>query len=217
MRERIQPHIAAFADERLDALTLRLRPYPRAGNEGEAVDGGWMLSERAVAMLAGGDGTAADPIAYVREQGGQARVQDVDGCLSCHGDQDMLLEANRRMLEDIVPDFDPASVQGSELQGPVIVHPTARVETAWSAAPRSSDPARSCATPTSARTRRSAPTCVIEGTEIEHSIVFPGAELRFVGTRLETSIIGKGARVVRSFGVPNALRLSIGDGAEVAL
>jgi glucose-1-phosphate thymidylyltransferase len=58
---------------------------------------------------------------------------------------------------------------------------------------------------------------VVEGTEIEHSIVFPGAELRFVGTRLETSIIGKGARVVRSFGVPNALRLSIGDGAEVAL
>ena len=136
MRERIQPHIAAFADERLDALTLRLRPYPRAGSEGEAVDGGWMLSERAVAMLAGGDGTSADPIAYIREQGGQARVQDVDGCLSCHGDQDMLLEANRRMLEDIVPDFDPASVQGSELQGPVIVHPTARVETQPGPRPR---------------------------------------------------------------------------------
>jgi glucose-1-phosphate thymidylyltransferase len=217
MRERIQPHIAAFADERLDALTLRLRPYPRAGNEGEAVDGGWMLSERAVAMLAGGDGTAADPIAYVREQGGQARVQDVDGCLSCHGDQDMLLEANRRMLEDIVPDFDPASVQGSELQGPVIVHPTARVESSLVRGPAIIGPRALVRDAYIGPYSAIGADVVIEGTEIEHSIVFPGAELRFVGTRLETSIIGKGARVVRSFGVPNALRLSIGDGAEVAL
>ena len=217
MRERIQPHIAAFADERLDALTLRLRPYPRAGNEGEAVDGGWMLSERAVAMLAGGDGTAADPIAYVREQGGQARVQDVDGCLSCHGDQDMLLEANRRMLEDIVPDFDPASVQGSELQGPVIVHPTARVESSLVRGPAIIGPRAVVRDAYIGPYSAIGADVVIEGTEIEHSIVFPGAELRFVGTRLETSIIGKGARVVRSFGVPNALRLSIGDGAEVAL
>ncbi|MGZ6706667.1 MAG: sugar phosphate nucleotidyltransferase [Solirubrobacteraceae bacterium] len=217
MRERIQPHIAAFADERLDALTLRLRPYPRASNEGEAVAGGWMLSERAVTMLTDGDGTAADPIAYVREQGGQARVQDVDGCLSCHGDQDMLLEANRRMLEDIVPDFDPESVQGSELQGPVIVHPTARVEGSLVRGPAIIGPRALVRDAYIGPYTAIGADVVLEGTEIEHSIVFPGAELRFVGTRLETSIIGKGARVVRSFGVPNALRLSIGDGAEVAL
>jgi glucose-1-phosphate thymidylyltransferase len=217
MRERIQPHIAAFADERLDALTLRLRPYPRAGNEAQAVDGGWMLSERAVTLLAGGEGTAADPIAYVREQGGQARVQDVDGCLSCHGGQDMLLEANRRMLEDIVPDFDPASVEGSELQGPVIVHPTARVEGSLVRGPAIIGPRAVVRDAYIGPYTAIGADVVVEGTEIEHSIVFPSAELRFVGTRLETSIIGKGARVVRSFGVPNALRLSIGDGAEVAL
>jgi len=219
MRERIQPHIAAFADERLDALALRLRPYPRAGNEGLAVDGGWMLSERAVSMLSNGDGDGAapDPIAYVREHGGQARVQDVDGCLSCHGDQDTLLEANRRMLEDIVPDFDPESVQGSELQGPVIVHPTARVESSLIRGPVIIGPRAHVRDAYIGPYTAVGADVVVEGTEIEHSIVFPSAELRFVGTRLETSIIGKGARVVRSFGVPNALRLSIGDGAEVAL
>ena len=50
---------------------------------------------------------------------------------------------------------------------------------------------------------------VIEGTEIEHSIVLPRAELRFVGTRIESSVIGRGARIVRSFRPP-------GDHAHVA-
>jgi glucose-1-phosphate thymidylyltransferase len=217
LRERIQPHIAAFADERLDALTLRLRPFARAGNDGTAVDGGWMLSERAVTMLTDGDPAADDPTAYVREQGGHARVQDVDGCLSCHGGQDMLLEANRRMLEDIVPDFHPESVQGSELQGPVIIHPTACVEGSLVRGPAIIGPRARVRDAYIGPYTAVGADVVVEGTEIEHSIVFPGAELRFVGARLETSIIGKGARVVRSFGVPKALRLSIGDGAEVAL
>ena len=58
---------------------------------------------------------------------------------------------------------------------------------------------------------------VIEGTEIEHSIVLPEAELRFVGTRLESSVIGRGARIVRGFDLPGAIRVSVGDGAEVIL
>jgi glucose-1-phosphate thymidylyltransferase len=58
---------------------------------------------------------------------------------------------------------------------------------------------------------------VVEAAEIEHSIVLPDAELRFVGTRLESSIIGRGARVTRRFSLPTAMQLSIGDGAEVIL
>jgi glucose-1-phosphate thymidylyltransferase len=58
---------------------------------------------------------------------------------------------------------------------------------------------------------------VIEGTEIEHSIVLPEAELRYVGTRLESSVIGCGARVLRGFRTPSAIRVSIGDGAEIVL
>ena len=57
----------------------------------------------------------------------------------------------------------------------------------------------------------------VEGTEIEHSIVLPEAELRFVGTRVESSVIGRRARIARGFHLPGAIRLSIGDGAEVVL
>jgi glucose-1-phosphate thymidylyltransferase len=218
LRERIQPHIVAFADERLDALTLRLPRHAHAGDgPGATIDGGWLLSDRAVTMLTGRHDLAADPIAYVREQGGQARVQEVDGCLPCHGDQSTLLEANRRMLEDIVTDVDPDCVEASELQGPVIVHPTARVEGSLIRGPAIIGPRTRLKDAYVGPYTAIGADVVIEGTEIEHSIVFSGAQLHFVGTRLETSIIGKGARVMRSFGVPNALRLSIGDGAEVAL
>jgi glucose-1-phosphate thymidylyltransferase len=218
LRERIQPHIVAFADERLDALTLRLQPHARAGDGAQAtIDGGWLLSDRAVTMLTGRHDCVADPVAYVREQGGQARVQEVDGCLPCHGDQSTLFEANRRMLEDIVTDVHPDCVEASELQGPVIVHPTARVEGSLIRGPAIIGPRTRLKDAYVGPYTSIGADVVIEGTEIEHSIVFSGAELRFVGTRLETCIIGKGARVARSFGVPNALRLSIGDGAEVAL
>jgi glucose-1-phosphate thymidylyltransferase len=57
----------------------------------------------------------------------------------------------------------------------------------------------------------------IEGTEIEHSIVMDDARLLFVGSRLETSIIGRGASIARRFDMPSAVRMTIGDGAQVAL
>ena len=44
-----------------------------------------------------------------------------------------------------------------------------------------------------------------------------GAELLHVGARVDTSVIGRGARIHRAFAPTNALRLSVGDGAEVRL
>ena len=58
----------------------------------------------------------------------------------------------------------------------------------------------------------------IDGSQIEHSIVLDGAELLHVGTRLETSVIGRGARdQPRASGCRRAMRLSVGDGAEVTV
>jgi glucose-1-phosphate thymidylyltransferase len=52
---------------------------------------------------------------------------------------------------------------------------------------------------------------------IEHSIVFAGAEVLHVGARLESSLVGRGARVARDFSLPRALRVQLGDGATVVL
>ncbi len=58
---------------------------------------------------------------------------------------------------------------------------------------------------------------VIEGAEVEHSIVMPEASIRHLGDRLEASVIGPHARVFRDFRLPRALRLNVGRGAEVSL
>ena len=78
-------------------------------------------------------------------------------------------------------------------------------------------PTPSSPTPTSAPTRPSAPGVIIEAAEIEYSIVLAGAELRFVGTRLESSIIGRDARIARAFDPPATMRMSVSDGVEVIL
>jgi glucose-1-phosphate thymidylyltransferase len=57
----------------------------------------------------------------------------------------------------------------------------------------------------------------IDGAEIEHSIVLPGAALRHVGSRIESSLVGAGATVCRTFEPPGALRLHIGANALVTL
>jgi glucose-1-phosphate thymidylyltransferase len=213
--ERIQPHVAAFAGERLDALALRLTRSDSADDD--ALDGGCMLSERAVSILTERRSPAADVLSRVRDEGGQVRLQDVDGCLPCDGGEDALLEANRRMLETIVTDVDPVSLRGSTLEGQVIVHPTSRVEESLIRGPAIIGP-RACIKRAYVGPYTSiGPDVLVEGSEIEHSIVFAGAELSFIGMRLETSVIGPRACVTRSFAVPRALRLSIGEGAEVAV
>ena len=215
LRESMHTHISSFARERLDALALRLRePDP---DRADVPAPGYLLSPRAVSILVDGRGAEANPIAGVRASGGRVRVQDVDGCLACHGDQLTLLECNRRMLERLTTSADPRRYAQCTFQGPVDVHPTARIERSLLRGPLSIGPG-ACVTDAYIGPYTSiGADSVIEGAEIEYSIVLPQAELRFVGARLESSVIGRGARVVRGFDLPGAIRVSIGDGAEVVL
>ena len=215
LRESMHTHISSFARERLDALALRLREPDRDHSDAPAP--GYLLSPRAVSILVADRGAETNPIAGVRAGGGRVRVQDVDGCLACHGDQASLLESNRRMLEGLTATADPRRYEQCTFQGPIDVHPTARIERSLLRGPVTIGPgARVTDAYIGPYTSIGADT-VIEGAEIEYSIVLPQAELRFVGARLESSVIGRGARVVRGFDLPGAIRMSIGDGAEVVL
>ena len=214
LRERMHAHISAFAREALDALALRLRDRGRHDRD-EAP--GYLLSPRAVSILAEGRGIAANPIAGVRAKGGRVRVQDVDGCLACHGDQQTLLESNRRVLESLSAHADPRRFEACSFQGAVDIHPTAHVERSLLRGPVVIGPGARVTDAYVGPYTSIGAGVVIEGAEIEYSIVLPEAELRFVGTRLESSVIGRGARIARGFDLPGAIRMSIGDGAEIVL
>jgi glucose-1-phosphate thymidylyltransferase len=215
LRERLHPHMSAFARERLDALALRLA-RPAAGPILAAMPW-YLLSPRAVTVLGGRSDGAANPMTGVREQGGRVRVQLVDGCAPCQGDVEGLLEGNRRVLEGLTSRVDPASLEEADIQGAVDIHPTAKVRRTLVRGPAIIGPGAEVTDAYIGPYTSIGAGAVIEGTEIEHSIVLPEAELRFVGTRLESSIIGRRARMVRGFQVPRAIRVSLGDGAEVVL
>ena len=58
---------------------------------------------------------------------------------------------------------------------------------------------------------------MIEGVEIERSIISPCARVMHVGARVVSSLVGRGAHVFRDFSLPRAMRLQVAEGDEVAL
>jgi glucose-1-phosphate thymidylyltransferase len=214
LRDRLHVHIAAFAREQLDALALRLDDEAGAR---EPADSAYLLSPRAVSMLLSCSDGTNDPIASIRADGGRVRVEYVAGCLPCHGDQHRLLEGNRHMLESLQSSYDRQSIDNSRLQGPVVVHPTAVVRRSLIRGPVIIGPEAVITDSYIGPYTSLGPGVAIEAAEIEYSIVLAGAQLRFVGTRLESSIIGRGARIARTFDPPATMRMTIGDGVEVIL
>jgi glucose-1-phosphate thymidylyltransferase len=215
-REQIQPYIATFADSRLDAMALALEGGPRGGDDEPPV-GTYLFSERAITILRDQPAAAANPIAGVRDHGGHVRTHTIDGVLACHGGQDRLLEGNRRMLEGLRGNVGNDAFPTCKFQGPVLVDPTARLENSLVRGPAIIGPRTRIVHSYVGPYTSIGADVTIEGTELEYSIVFEGAELRHIGAHLETSVIGRGARIGRSFELPTAMRLSIGDGAVVTL
>lgn len=207
-------HISSFADDRLDALALRMAAKPMPGPE---VSPGYMLSPQALELLRGHPAAAANPISEVRAAGGRVRIASVNACLPCHGDLDALLDSNRRMLQELAWPTEPVSLPGCEIQGPVSIDPTAEVRSSLIRGPVVIGPGAVLTDAYVGPYTSIGPNVTIEGAEIEHSIVLAEAQLRFVGTRIESSVIGEGARVSRDFRKPTAMRLSVGSNAEVLL
>jgi glucose-1-phosphate thymidylyltransferase len=182
-----------------------------------------------VAVLAPGtlDGAAEldlDPehalealVERVRQRGGRVSTRTATEWWRFRRGTEALLEGNRFALEGLRADYDQAQLIDSTIQGAVVVHPEARIKSSVVRGPAI----------IGARTRvRDAyvgpytsigEDVGIEGAEIEHSVVLPGASISHLGGRLEASVIGPKSRVFRDFRLPRALRLTVGEGAEVCL
>jgi glucose-1-phosphate thymidylyltransferase len=153
----------------------------------------------------------------IRQRGGQVGTCCATDWWRFRGGTDALLEGNRLALEDVRADYDASQVGDSKIQGAVIVHPEASVKGSVVRGP--------AIIGARARLRDAyvgpytsiGDDVLIDGAEIEHSVVLPGASISHLGGRLEASVIGAKSRVFRDFRLPRALRLTVGEGAEVCL
>ncbi len=133
------------------------------------------------------------------------------------GDALDLLYMNRALLETLDADLAPAATDGNHFEGPIVIHPTARIVSSVIIGPviigadaLIADSYIGPHTSIAERVR-------IEGAELERSIVLADASVLHVGGRLVASVVGRQARIFRDFSMPRALRLQVGDGDEVAL
>jgi glucose-1-phosphate thymidylyltransferase len=153
----------------------------------------------------------------IQQRGGRVATCYATDWWRFRGGADALLEGNRFALEGHRADYDGAQVADSRIQGAVIIHPDARISSSVIRGP--------AIIGTGVRLRDAyvgpytsiGDDVVIEGAEIEHSVVLPGASISHLGGRLEASVIGPKSRVFRDFRLPRALRLTVGEGAEVCL
>jgi glucose-1-phosphate thymidylyltransferase len=153
----------------------------------------------------------------IQRRGGRVDTCAVTDWWRFHGGAEALLEGNRFALEGRGADYDSSQLVDSKIQGAVIVHPEATI--------RSSVVRGPAIIGARARVRDAyvgpytsiGDDVTIEGAEIEHSVVLTGASISHLGGRLEASVIGPKSRVFRSFRLPRALRLTVGEGAEVCL
>jgi glucose-1-phosphate thymidylyltransferase len=153
----------------------------------------------------------------IQQRGGRVGTCSATDWWRFRGGADALLEGNRFALEGRRAEYDRTHVADSSIQGAVIVHPEARITSSVVRGP--------AIIGARARVRDAyvgpytsiGDDVSIDCAEIEHSVVLPGASISHLGGRLEASVIGPKSRVCQDFRLPRALRLTVGEGAEVCL
>jgi glucose-1-phosphate thymidylyltransferase len=156
----------------------------------------------------------------LRRDGARVHTRLVNGWHHYGGDVDELLRMNRAVLDELDELGEAAResrAAGSQIEGRVSIHPTAHIEAAVIRGPAIIGAGAAVINAYVGPYTSIGDGARIEGAEIEHSILLPGASVLHIGGRLGTSVIGSGAKVFRDFSIPRTLRLQVGDGAQVSL
>jgi glucose-1-phosphate thymidylyltransferase len=191
---------------------------PSASPAGVWVLGSDVLAEACeLAVEAPVEDGIASAIGRMLERGGRVSTVEATDWWRYRNQPEVLLDANRFALQGLQGEHPRATLIDTCIQGAVVIDPTAVLESSVVRGP--------AVIGSGARLRDAyigpyssiGPDVLVEGAEIEHSIVLPGASICHVGGRLEASVVGPRAKIFRDFRLPKALRLNIGEGAEVSL
>jgi glucose-1-phosphate thymidylyltransferase len=212
----------------VDAVVLGAADGAGGGGRGEEADVSACLSSAPAIVSAPGlalieelrsTGVDRRDLAdLLRTSGGRIAICDL-GAHWCYSDDTVdLLAANRMMLDALpVPAVDgsfgdnnvvrgrvgissAAYLSGSILHGPVAVDDGAVIEDSF-IGPYTAIGAGA----------------ILRGTEVDNTMVLAGAEISHPGQRIEASIIGERAAVVRSFGLPRGLHVRLEPHSRVIL
>jgi glucose-1-phosphate thymidylyltransferase len=156
-----------------------------------------------------------EAIQWLIDNNRRVEASKIDGWWKDTGKSEDILEANRLILDDILPRMEgllnesriigraaigPRSlIENSTIKGPCIIGKDCRIANSYVGPYTSINDS-----------------CVIEGTEIEDSVVMAGSSLLHAGRVIE-SILGKNVKVQENGGLPAGSRFIVGDNSEITL
>ena len=171
---------------------------------------------KAIEPSARGELEITDAIQHLVDTGKRVDSHIVHGWWKDTGQVQDMLDANRLILDDIQERIDGelvdsrvegrvtveegATVVRSTIRGPAVIGRGARVADAYVG-------------PYTAL----GDGVVIEHSEIEHSIVLAGSQVRDLPGRIEASLIGRDVSISRTEALPRVFRFVVGDGSDITL
>jgi glucose-1-phosphate thymidylyltransferase len=171
---------------------------------------------RAIKPSARGELEITDAIQWLVDSGRRVEPHIVRGWWKDTGRLDDMLEANRLILETIDRRVD-GELEGSQVDGRVIVEAGARLTNSTVRGPAiigaGAELTDCYVGPYTAVGRH----CVIEGAEVEHSILLEGSTVRGLDGRMESSLLGRGVHISRDDRQPRAYRFMVGDNSEIGI
>jgi glucose-1-phosphate thymidylyltransferase len=158
-----------------------------------------------------------DAIQYLVDKGRDVRSHLVTGWWKDTGKLDDILEANRLILETLHGRIAGEVDAESRLNGQVILEAGTRVRRSILRGPAIIGGGTEILDSYIGPFTSIQENCRIVRTEIEHSIVLEGSEIRDVGARIDESLIGRGVKIFKCAPKPSVYRFMVGDQSEIGL
>jgi glucose-1-phosphate thymidylyltransferase len=157
-----------------------------------------------------------DAIQWLVDNGQRVEPHIVRGWWKDTGRLEDMLEANRLILDTVVRRID-GDLHETQVDGRVVVETGARLERATVRGPAIIGAGAlvrdAYIGPYTAVGRH----CVIEGAEVEHSILLEGSSVRHLDGRMESSLLGRDVAISRGDRQPRAYRFMVGDKSEIGI
>jgi len=171
---------------------------------------------RAIEPSGRGELEITDAIQHLVDGGRRVEPHVVRGWWKDTGRLEDMLEANRLILDTIEP-----RVQGelldSQCDGRVIVEPGALLERSTVRGPAIIGTGTRLVDAYVGPYTAIGEGCVIEGAEVEHSILLAGSGVHGLQGRMESSLLGRNVRISRGVRQPRAYRFLVGDNSEIGI
>ncbi len=171
---------------------------------------------RAIEPSGRGELEITDAIQHLVDTGRRVEPHVVRGWWKDTGRLEDMLEANRLILDRLEPRVE-GELLASQCDGRVVVAPGARLERSTVRGPAIIGSGTRLVDAYVGPYTAIGEDCVIEGAEVEHSILLAGASVCGLQGRMESSLLGRNVTISRGVRQPRAYRFMVGDNSEIGI